>query len=112
MPGFSVHGSIEYWSAWQRLNEAKENRRESVAMMHSFSRIANHALDNGGFVSYEWPRYCSGWMSEPLASWITERQLLSPTVTAKEGGPARKPWRFVTNNARLAESCGKVETRS
>ena len=122
IPGCSIHGSIECgpWSAWQRLNEAKnprlsnilrEKRRESVSMMHSFIRVANHVLDNGGFVPFEWPRYCSGWMSEPLASWITERQLLSATfdgctvgITAKDNKPARKPWRFVTNNKRLADS--------
>ena len=74
-------------------------------MMHSFIRVANHALDNGGFVSFEWPRHCSGWMSEPLASWIAQRQLFSATcdgcsvgVKAKDDQPARKPWRFVTNN--------------
>ena len=85
-------------------------------MMHSFIRVANHVLDNGGFVSFEWPRYCSGWMCEPLASWITERQLLSATfdgctvgITAKNNKPARKPWRFVTNNKRLADSLGMLK---
>ena len=127
IPGCSIHGSIECgpWSAWQRLNEAKnprlsnilrEKRRESVSMMYSFIRVANHVLDNGGFVSFEWPRYCSGWMCEPLASWITERQLLSATfdgctvgITGKDNKPARKPWRFVTNNKRLADSLGMLK---
>ena len=53
----------------------RERERESVAMMHSFIRVANHVLDNGGFVSCEWPRYSSGWMSESLASWTSQRQL-------------------------------------
>ena len=58
----------------------------------------------------------SEWMSEPLAFWITQRQLFSATidgctagVKAKDDQPARKPWRFVTNNVRLAESLGKLE---
>ena len=53
----------------------------------------------------------SEWMSEPLAFWITQRQLFSATidgctagVKAKDDQPARKPWRFVTNNVRLT-SC-------
>ena len=71
IPGCSIHGSTECgpWSAWQRLSGAKnprlsnilrEKRRESVSVTHSFIRVANHVLDNGGFVLFEWPRYCSG----------------------------------------------------
>ena len=72
LPGCSIHCSIECkpWSQWQHLNKfkypklASRIRREqldSEALVQQFIRVANVVLDNGGDVSYEWPRFCTGW---------------------------------------------------
>ena len=121
-PGCAIHGALECrpWSQWQRLNRKKnprlcaaldEDQKQSLEMLESFIKVANIVLDGGGEVSFEWPRYCDGWKIQVLLSWILERNLFSSTfpgcalgVTAKDGVPARKPWRIVTSCKRLAEN--------
>ena len=104
-------------------------RQRTLDSLASFERNGEREYSNDAFV-HQGCKPCFGqwWfcfvqlaplllkMSEPLASWITLRQLFSATfdectvgVKAKDDQPARKPWRFVTNNVRLAESLGKLE---
>ena len=125
-PGCAVHASLECkpWSQWQRLNRKKhprlakiidEQQSQSEELIHSFIQVANIVLDQGGEVSFEWPRYCTGWHSKVLLNWIAERQLLSSVfpgcavgVTAKDGKPAKKPWRVVTSCRRLAANLSNL----
>ena len=112
LPGCSIHGSIECrpWSTWQRLNMKRhprlwekitKDREESLLMIGRFIKVADIILDQGGHASFEWPRYCAGWTEEPLASWVSSRQLFSACflgcavgVTAANDEPAAKPWRM------------------
>ena len=86
LPGCSIHCSIECkpWSQWQHLNKfryprlASRIRREqldSEAFVQQFIRVANVVLDNGGDVSYEWPRFCTGWSLPVIQAWIIQRNL-------------------------------------
>ena len=127
LPGCSLHRSIECrpWSAWQRLNMKKhprlcekinKDREESLLMIARFIKVAEIILDQGGHVSFEWPRYCAGWIEEPLASWISSRQLYSSCfpgcavgVTAADDEPAAKPWRFVTSSMQLAQNLAALK---
>ncbi len=101
MPGCSIHGSIECrpWSTWQRLNMKKhprlcemiaKDREESLRMIARFIRVADIVLAQGGHVSYEWPRFCAGWTEEPLASWISSKQLYSACFPGCAVGVRRK----------------------
>ena len=85
-------------------------------MIKSFDRIADIVLDHGGEASFEWPRYCSGWNNSVLLDWILRRQLHSSVspgcavgVTAKDGLPAKKPWRIVTSSKRLADNLSSLK---
>lgn len=49
-------------------------------MVGRFIKVANLILDQGGHVSFEWPRYCAGWTEEPLASWISSRHSLDVSL--------------------------------
>ena len=59
-------------------------------------------------MSFEWPRYCSGWSLGPLLARIVGWNLRSSTFDGRTVGviakdmPACKPWRFVASSARLA----------
>ena len=126
LPGCSIHCAIECkpWSQWQHLNQARNprlkarilaERAASEALVKQYIRIANICLRNGGDCSFEWPRYCSGWSLVVLQSWIVEKLLHSAVfsgcsvgVTAEGGLPAKKPWRFVTSSARLAQNLGSL----
>ena len=127
LPGCSIHCAIECkpWSQWQHLNQARNprlkarilaERAASEALVKQYIRIANICLRNGGDCSFEWPRYCSGWSLVVLQSWIVEKLLHSAVfsgcsvgVTAEGGLPAKKPWRFVTSSARLAQNLGSLK---
>ena len=59
------------WTAWQHYNLAhgsaafkrnlKRRRAESAQIINNWKLVAQHVKDSGGYNSFEWPRYCSGW---------------------------------------------------
>ena len=122
-PGCSLHGSLPCtpWSTWQEMaihrygskykRKLDRRRQESVKMLNSFIECAEIALSQGGEVSFEWPRYCLGWLRPELIDFITRNDLFSIFVdgcatgmTNKEGVPVLKQWRFVTSSQRQAVS--------
>ena len=107
LKGCSIHCSIECkpWSQWQHLNKfkypklASRIRREqldSEALVQQFIRVANVVLDNGGDVSYEWPRFCTGWSLPVIQAWILQRNLHSATFNGcTVGVVASGTWRRI-----------------
>ena len=84
-------------------------KRQSVVMLSYFTQLADYVVKHGGTVSFEWPRYCSGWKLEELVSFIGKYQMQEVLVDgcsvgvkrAADGKPILKPWRFVTNSVSL-----------
>ena len=105
---------------WQKLNLARasdaakekiyKSRKQSLEFIVSFTRIAKVALARGGSVSFEWPRYCSGWKTPEVANMIKELQLTAVDVDGcsvgverkADGEPILKPWRFMVSSPHLA----------
>ena len=52
-------------------------------MLENFIVLADLVIELGGHVSFEWPRYCSGWLLPILISFIERRQLYIVDVDAK-----------------------------
>ena len=122
-PGCHLHGSLPCtpWSAWQSMNLAKASdvakekirkaREKSLEFVVSFKRIAKIALAGGGSVSFEWPRYCSGWKQPEVMNMIEELQLTAVDVDGcsvgvvrkADGQPMLKPWRFMVSSPHLVE---------
>jgi len=122
-PGISVHGSLPctVWSSWQKMCEHKlgteysrslsKRRKKAVRMLRDFIELAELALSRGGHISFEWPRYCSGWLRRELQTFITRNDLLVADVdgcacglTNAAGEPVLKQWRFITSSERCAQS--------
>jgi hypothetical protein len=68
-------------------------------------------LGNGGHVSFEWPKSCSGWKLPELTSFIEEHNLFEAVTDGcahgmcdSEGVPHLKSWRVVTSSWRLAQN--------
>ena len=77
--------------------------------------LAEIALANGGTISFEWPRHCTGWLLKALIDLIIHRDLFIVDVdgcacgmTDHSGHPVLKQWRFVTSNPRQAEALSKL----
>ena len=87
--GTHLHGSLPCtpWSSWQRLNLKKggpsvqakvaRERVQSLEFIKTFVRIARRVLDNGGSMSFEWPRWCDGW-KQPEVQLMIKILKLSP----------------------------------
>lgn len=82
----------------------RREQLDSEALVQQFIRVANVVLDNGGDVSYEWPRFCTGWSLPVIQASILQRNLHSATFNGctvgvvANGKPAKKPWRFLTSS--------------
>ena len=86
-PGCDLWGSIPRspWSSWQHLNlnldkpgykkKLKGQRRLSVKMLKNFIKVAEQVLCQGGTVSFEWPKNCSGWKLPLLMEFIARHGL-------------------------------------
>eukprot|EP00973_Karenia_brevis_P081544 11303456-Karenia_brevis.AAC.1 len=86
-------------------------RAKSRVLLANFIWIAEEILKNGGEVSCEWPRYCTGWMLPELVDFICRHSLYTANLdgcavglTDAAGTPIKKLWRFVCSNQRLALS--------
>ena len=122
-PGTSIHGSLPctVWSTWQKMCihrygqkyevELATRRKASKAMLQSFIELADLAISLGGHVSFEWPRYCTGWLLPMMTKFIYKHQLHVADVDGcplgmrdAESNPILKQWRFVTSCERQAVS--------
>ena len=119
-PGCSLHGSLPCtpWTLWNFMNVAKygesfkqkldKSRNKSIIMLSHFFLLAKDIIRYGGHVSFEWPRFSTGWALAKLQKWITKHHLLtvdfdgcSLGVKSRKGRPIKKPWRIVTTNPEL-----------
>ena len=122
-PGTSLHCSFPctVWSSWQNMSIHKHGakyikrlqtrRNYALRLLRHFIEIAEVVLENGGHISFEWPRHCSGWQQQELLDFIFRHNLYSVSVdgcacglTNSKGEPVLKKWRFITSSLRQAES--------
>ena len=87
-PGASIHCSIECapWSSWQNRNiatrapafqkELESKRAESRRMLMAFIHLAALIYHMGGEISFEWPRYASGWSLPEMVALIEQFGLI------------------------------------
>ena len=122
-PGCSAHASLPCtaWSTWQEsaihkygsdyLSKLEARREISRAMLRSFIRLAEIILMNGGHISFEWPKNCTGLLIKELLIFITKWNLFSVIVHGcpfgmqnDKGEPLLKQWRFITSSSRMASA--------
>ena len=72
--------------------------------------MAKEVIANGGDVSFEWPRFCTGWKLDVITKFIERFKLLtvdfdgcSLGLKSKKGNPIKKPWRIVTTSQKLVD---------
>ena len=125
-PGISLWGSLPctVWSAWQFMSVKRhgepylaklvERRARSLALLANFITVAREVRKHGGHVSFEWPRYATGWMRSEIINMISEFNMFEATfdgcrfgLTDKKGNPIKKPWRVVTTCQTLASELNK-----
>ena len=87
-PGASIHCAIECarWSSWQNMNIAtrgpafqralEAKRVESRRMLMAFIRVAAMIYHMRGEISFEWPRYASGWTPPEMVALIEQFGLI------------------------------------
>ena len=80
--GASPHSSLPCtpWSTWNHMNLHKlghyvviklaKKRAESLQMLTYFFLLAREITALGGDVSFEWPRFCTGWDLDVLKKFI------------------------------------------
>ena len=114
-PGIDLHGSLPctVWCNWQKMavhrlgpSYAKRlaiRRKKSLELVSRFRFLAEKVIEYGGRVSFEWPRYCAGWLQKELISMICDLGMVevsfdgcSVGVKDKDDNPILKPWRIVT----------------
>eukprot|EP00973_Karenia_brevis_P020818 2861549-Karenia_brevis.AAC.1 len=55
-------------------------RARSRVLLANFIWIADEILKNCGEVSFEWPRYCTGWMLPELVDFICRHNLYTAHI--------------------------------
>ena len=114
-PGIDLHGSLPctVWCGWQRMAVHRLGakyaarlairRKKSLELVSRFRFLAEKVIEYGGRVSFEWPRYCAGWLQKELISMICDLNMVEVSfdgcavgVKDKDGNPILKPWRIVT----------------
>ena len=77
-------------------------------MLTYFFLRAKGIIASGGDVSFEWPRFYTGWKLDVLMKFIERFKLLtvdfdgcSLGLKSKKGNPIKKPWRIVTTSSTL-----------
>jgi hypothetical protein len=123
--GCNMHASIPCtpWSQWQHMATAKlgevyiaelaQRRAQSLVMLKHCFIIARIVIANGGHFSFEWPRYCSGWLRPELLGFMIEFDLLTASfdgcdlgLVDNSGFAIKKPWRITTTSKSLAYNLG------
>ena len=73
-----------------------KSRSKSLVMLQNFFLVAKDIIHYGGHVSFEWPRFSTGWRLEKLQKWIIRHHLLvvdfdgcSLGVRSKKNRPIR-----------------------
>ena len=122
-PGVSMHASLPcaVWSQWQEMcihrygteyaEKLAQGRLQALEMLRVFIRLAHAIIHYGGEVSFEWPRYCTGWAQPDLGKFICQYHLAEVFVDGcgcglvnDRGAPVLKMWRFICTSARQARA--------
>ena len=117
-PGCHLHGSLPCtpWSSWLRMNMARTDdagrervrraREQSLEWAATFRRLAQATLARGGYISFEWPRYCEGWKQPLIVDMLRDLDLhpvpldgCATGPTDKNGTPLYKPWLIAVSSA-------------
>ena len=79
-------------------------------MVKRFHELAKEIVQNGGTVSFEWPKNCDGWnlpcvleMEADLGMQRVDFHGCQVGVQSSKGIPIKKPWRFSTTSNRLRD---------
>ena len=108
-----------HWSPWMNMSlhrlgpkfrktlEAKRN--ELRRLISHFTGLAEVAFLSGGSISFEWPRYCAGWLEPRITHMISWFRMFSAFPTGCgfglviNGKHPLKPWRIVSTHQQLAQ---------
>ncbi len=129
-PGCTIHGSLPctVWSQWQKMcihrygksydRKLKVRQRKAAKLLGKFIERAELCLSLGGHVSFEWPRYCKGWLRKELMKFIHQNNLFVADVDGcacgmknSDGEPLLKQWRFVCSSERQALALGHLRCK-
>ena len=98
--------------------ELDSKRAESRRALMAFIRVAAMIYHMGGEVSFEWPRYASGWSLPELIALIEQFALIAALcdgcacgLVSKDHLPLLKPWRLVTSSKKLATNLSAYRCR-
>ena len=112
-------------SPWQHMNayrygnaqHARQRKQvlESRRIFRSFVEAAEATLQQGGEVSFEWPRHCSYWRRSDVAAFCAKHPEFIPVdfegcavgLTDAQDAPIKKPWRVMTTSRKLADELGQ-----
>ena len=122
-PGAHLHGSLPCtpWSRWQTMNIHRYGkkfesqlllaRKTSLQFLGVFIELATLVHNQGGEISFEWPRYCDGWDIKILKEFEARLKMQRVSfdgcavgVLSSKGGRIKKPWRITTTNLDLVKS--------
>ena len=79
-------------------------------MLANFFEVATAVRKGGGTISFEWPRYCSGWTIQQVPDFLAAVNMSLVLVDGcafgmnHKGDPIRKQWRIVTDHKQLLEN--------
>ncbi len=103
-------------------DKLESRRAHTLIMLNNFFLLAREIIALGGDVSFEWPRFCTGWKIEALDKFINKFKLqtvdfdgCSLGLRSTKGNPIKKPWRIVTTSSSLVAKlspciCNKKHT--
>ena len=120
------------WTAWQHFNYARgsptfrrnllKRRTESLIILDHWKQIASYIHSNGGFNSYEWPRFCSGWVHivdffPSIGMRKADCDGCALGSATANGKPIKKPWSIWSSwqpmvDALSSKVCDISRTRS
>lgn len=97
-----------YGSSYATKLRAKRATRKKL--LANFIKVAERAIQNGGHIAFEWPKFCDGWMLTELIKKHDVYETLCDGcafgLTDKDGVPRKKTWRIVTSSRKLAKDFG------
>ena len=120
-PGIDLLGSLPCgpWTQWTNMNlhrhgedfakKLEAERERSRKMLRRFCRLAKAVSKSGGRVTFEWPRFCSGWSLKELRALIRDVNMhlvdfdgCQVGLCDDSGVPFLKRWRIATSCGRTA----------
>ena len=109
-------------SAWQHLNLAKGGEKfkvhlgklilRSKKLFKSFTQRAELVLSLGGTVTFEWPRFNSGWTRPDVRRFFEQHPEFKSVefdgcavgLKSKDNIPIKKPWKLMTTDPKIVRA--------